>query len=479
MKEITRGGRAIVGVLAIVILAFSCKSSGSKTEATGSTTALSPDSIISLAKQAYIFGYPLVLMNETMKTSTNVEKPVWNNAFAPKNQFGHFRSFPDATFKAVVKPNNDTYYSIAWLDLKADAQVLTVPDTKDRYYLLPMLDAYTNVFASPGKRTTGTKADTFLITGPDFKGQVPANMTELKSPTNMAWILGRTQVNSAKDGKDVVYKIQDGFTLTPLGKWGTAYKPELNKVDPSISTAPPVFVEKMDITTFFNELNKLMAENPPSKDDAPMLEKLAAIGVGAGKQFSLDGYDAKTQEALKALPATLHQSLREAVGKLGTLENGWNVTRSGLGVYGTNYDLRAMVALFGLGANLNVDASYPNSQVDAEGNKLNGINKYVIHFDKGQMPPANAFWSLTMYGADELLVDNPLNRYVLGDRSPMKYNADGSLDIYIQHERPGKDKEANWLPAPDGPFSVTMRLYWPKDSYLNGSWKTPGIVKVK
>lgn len=468
----------VIGLMVINLVIGSCNSSGSKNEAAAGKATLSPDSVLSLAQQAYIFGYPLVLMYETMRTSTNLEKSVWNSAFAPSNQFGHFRTFPDATFKAVVKPNCDTYYSSAWLDL-ASPLVLTVPNTKGRYFLLPMLDAYTNVFASPGKRTTGTAGDTFLITPPSYSGKVPANMTEIKSPTRMVWILGRTQVNSAADGKNVVHKIQDGYTLTPLEKWGTSYKPEPNKVDPSISNNPPVYVEKMDISSFFNLMNRLMAENPPSAADVQQLEKLAAIGIGAGKQFSLDAYDEKTQQALKDLPAKVHEGLRNTAGSMGTLENGWNVTRTGIGSYGTNYQLRALLALIGLGANLNADASYPNCQVDVDGNKLNGQNKYVIHFDKDQTPPVNAFWSLTMYGPDELLVDNPINRYVLGDRSPMKFNADGSLDIYIQHERPGKDKEANWLPAPDGPFSVTMRLYWPKESFLNGTWKIPGIRSVK
>lgn len=436
---------------------------------------LSRDSILSLARQAYVYGYPLVLMYETMRTSTNLEAPVWNNAFAPVNQFGHFRSFPDATFKAVVKPNCDTYYSSAWLDLSQEALVLTVPDTKGRYYLLPMLDAYTNVFHSPGKRTTGTAAGKFLITGPAFSGNVPADMTQIKAPTNMVWILGRTQVNSAKDGEEVVYKIQDGYTLTPVSKWGTEYTAPKNTVDSTISTNPPSFIENMDISTFFNLLNELMLKNPPAQEDSAILNKIAAIGIGPGKKFNLSDYDSSTQTALNALPASVFTDLRAFASKAGNLENNWNVTRSGVGSYGTNYQMRALIALIGLGANLNADASYPNCQMDESGAKLDGSKKYTLHFEKGQTPPANAFWSLTMYGPDELLVDNPINRYTIGDRSDLKYNADGSLDIYIQHERPSKDKEPNWLPAPSGAFSVTMRLYWPKEEFLNGTWKIPGI----
>ena len=342
-----------------------------------------------------------------------------------------------------------------------------------------MLDAYTNVFASPGKRTTGTAEGNFLITGPDFTGTVPAGMKQIKAPTNMVWILGRTQTNSPTDGATTVKKIQDGYHLTPLSKWGSAYTPDKNIVDTTITkTPPPVLVENMDVESFFNKLNQLIAKNPPASEDAALLSKISAIDIGAGKQFNLANYDAETQTKLKAIPASFHQQMREAAGKTGTLENGWNVTRSGLGSYGTNYQMRALIALIGLGANLNADACYPNCQVDENGEKLNGSKKYVVHFEKGQTPPANAFWSITMYGPDELLVANPINRFAIGDRDQLKYNKDGSLDIYIQNENPGKDKIPNWLPAGKEGFSLTMRIYWPKEEFLNGTWKIPPVKVI-
>jgi hypothetical protein len=466
---------------ALVLFLFAVTGLNSSTAFAGPAWGRSsPGDSVSLAKQAYVYGFPLVLMYETERSAVNHEKQVYNSIFAPVNLFGHFRTFPDATFKGVVKPNCDTYYSSAWLDLSQGPLVLTVPDTKGRYYLLPMMDAYTNVFASPGKRTTGTAAQLFLVTGPGFTGTVPDGMKQLTAPTNMVWILGRTQVNSAQDGKDVVYKIQDGYTLTPLSKWGTDYKPANNiKIDTGLTKNPSAFVENMDINTFFNVLNEQMAKNPPPAADSVILRKIAAIGVGAGKQFSLSNFDSSTQNALKAVPATVQRQLRLFSVKGGSIENNWNISRKGVGNYGTNYNIRALIALIALGANLNADASYPNCQLDAAGNKLDGGKKYTLHFDKGQMPPANAFWSLTMYGADDFLVDNPINRYTIGDRSNLKYNDDGSLDVYIQNEQPASDKEANWLPAPKGPFTVTMRIYWPKESYLDGSWKIPAITMVK
>jgi DNA sulfur modification protein DndE len=473
--------RTMVAVVSASIGIFFLSSHRPATQGSGrAPIGIPSDSIVSLVEKAYVYGYPLMLMHATKAATTNFPEPVPNKAAAPVNQFGHFRTFPDADFKEIVRPNCDTYYSSAWLDLKSEPMVLTVPNTNGRYYLMPMLDAYTNVFSSPGKRTTGTQAGNFLITGPGYKGVIPQGMTQIMAPTNMVWILGRTQTNSKEDGATIVKDIQDGYRLTPLSKWGTAYKPDRQPVDNTIPKVPaPVLIEKMDIEKFINKLNALMIDNPPAAQDAPLLTKLNLVDVGAGRSFSLANYDAETQTKLKAIPEVVHQKLRLTASKTGQLENGWNVTRTGLGVYGTNYLARALIALVGLGANLNVDASYPNCQMDEAGEKLHGANRYIIHFEKGQLPPVNAFWSITLYGPDDLLVANSINRYAVGDRDQLKYNKDGSLDIYIQQENPGKKKEANWLPAGKEGFSLTMRLYWPKDSFMNGSWKVPGVRKIK
>jgi DNA sulfur modification protein DndE len=477
-KMVQKISNAATLLFMIAAFLFGCNQPDPKNQPL-QAAGISPDSVLALVQQAYLYGYPIMMMDATKKVSTNVAAPIPGKPIAPINQFGHFRTFPDANFKDVVKPNCDTYYSLAWLDLASEPLVLSVPNTNGRYYLLPMLDAYTNVFASPGKRTTGTEEGNFFITGPAFTGSIPAGMRPIKAPTNMVWILGRTQTNSKQDGATVVKIIQDAYKLTPLSKWGTPYKPEMQKTDTSVpKMPPPVWVENMAIETYFNKLNQLMQENPPPAMDSAFLEKIVPLGLGAGKQFDLSAFDAATQEKLKAIPAAVHAGLREATGKMGTLENGWNVTRTGMGTYGTNYVQRAVVALIGLGANLNEDACYPNCQVDETGQKLNGAKKYIMHFEKGQTPPVNAFWSITMYGSDELLVANPINRFAIGDRDHLKYNDDGSLDIFIQHERPGKDKEANWLPAAKEDFSITMRLYWPKETFMNGSWKIPPVKVV-
>jgi len=385
-------------------------------------------------------------------------------------------AYPPASDHSVVRMNLDTLYSWAWLDLSEGPMVLTIPDTGDRYYLMPMLDAWTNVIASPGKRT-GIKSGNFVITGPGWKGDLPEGMKAYKSPTSMVWIIGRTQANGPKD-YPAVHKIQDGYKITPLSAWGTDYTAPAGVVDPDMNTDPPIKqLEAMSTTEFFNTLTKLMIENPASAEDAPALKKLAMIGVVPGQEFELSKLDPTIAKALENV-------VPMALGKLKTAPlaapvNGWEVPPAKVGAAGTDYGLRAVVAMIGLGANITADAIYPNAFEDAAGNKLNGANNYVLHFDKGETPPTNSFWSLTMYNAESFFVENPLDRYNIAGWMPLQYNDDGSLDIYIQKDSPGKAKESNWLPAAAGAFSVTLRVYWPEESMIDGSWKTPGIKKLK
>ena len=431
--------------------------------------------------EAVAYGLPLVIMDATRKKISNVATA--GPSAAPVNQFAHMPQFPDASFKDVVRANVDTLYSSAWLDLSKEPIVLSVPDTNGRYYLMPMIDAWTNIFASPGKRTTGTKAGHFAITGPGWTGTLPAGMQQLKSPTNMVWIIGRTQTNGPKDYA-AVRAIQKQYKLTPLSAFGKPYTPPQQvAVDPSIDmkTAPVDAVAKMGTPAFFDAMAALMKDNPPPAADAPMLAKLAKIGVVPGEKFDPARLDPAVAKGLeKALPVALER-LTAASKETGAPVNGWRVPSMKLAEFGTDYGTRAVVALVGLGANLAADAVYPSAFVDGEGKVLNGANRYVLHFGKGQEPPVRAFWSVTMYDPNSFFVANPLNRYALSSWMPFKRNADGSLDLYIQRESPGKDKEANWLPAPGGEFNLTMRMYWPNDkapSILDGTWKPPALRKA-
>jgi len=451
---------------------------------------------------AYLYGYPLVLMEVTKKIGTQPNAPGPHGVI---NQFVHIWSFPDPTFTLIVSPNADTLYSSAMLDLSREPMVLHVPDTKGRYYLMQIMDAWSNVIAAPGKRTTGTKAGDFAIAGPGWKGAIPPGMKKIQSPTNMVWIVGRTQCNGKADYA-VVNAIQQQYTLTPLSSFGKPYTPPgFGPVDPSVdvNTPPVTQVAKMDAATFFGQLARLLKDNPPAPADAPMVKKLARLGIVPGKPFNPAAVDPQVMKGLEkavrlvkaffdaaakgtqgpieesALARKAFELLNNAVRRVLTnVKNGWMIPPMQLGRYGTDYALRAYVALYGFGANWPEDAVYPSAQLDGGNQQLNGAHRYVLHFAEGG-PPVNAFWSLSMYNTKQAFVPNPLDRYAIGDRDKLKLNPDGSLDLYIQHESPGKDKEANWLPAPKDDFSLILRLYWPMKAVLDGTWLPPGVKRVQ
>jgi len=466
-------------LILLIALGFaSCTSTPGKS----ASGTLSKDSVVSVAKSAFIFAMPVALMDMTQKKVTNIVKLKDGEMMAPINQLVISTQFPNAKFRDVVRPNADTYYHTGFLDLGKDALVLTVPNTNGRYYLLPMLDAYGNVFSSPGKRTTGTMADTFLITGPKWTGTIPPGMKEIKAPTNMVWLLGRIQVNSEADGIKVVIPIERKINIVPLANWGKPYAAPDGTVDPNLpKEGPNAQLAAIPVDAFFNYVNNLMVSNPPAAIDTPALAKFAQIGVGPGLKFDLSSFDTATQAALKEIPKMVLGYFQEMFDKGAMIKpvNGWTVAYKGFGNYGTDYDLRAVVCYGGLGANIPEDAVYPASAVDSEGQPYDGANKYVLHFDKGKTPPVHAFWSLTMYNREGYFTENPINRYAIGNRNPLKFNADSSVDIYFQHVSPGKEKENNWLPAPEGSFNLMLRMYWPAEEFLSGNWTPPAVVKQK
>lgn len=455
-----------------------CGCSHKKDEDVKMANAVSGSSADTLI-EAYEYGFPLVLMDVTREITTNVSEPDPERGRAPMNQFVHLKKSPDDTKKDVVRPNLDTLYSAAWLDLSQGAQVLELPDTDDRYYLMPMLDGWTNVYRSPGKRTTGTSAKKFVIVGPNSKEKIAPGLEVIKSPTEMTWILGRTQTNGKEDAKTTVAKIQSGYKLYPLSSMGKTYFPPKPEVNQALSGAVPVdTVFAMSTDEYFNRLNKLMKSNSPAAADAAILEKFKKIGVYPGAKFSSEKLSAEDKMVVAQLPQTMRSKFIKDRDQLGKNVNGWMISR-GNGSYGTDYHKRAIIAFAGLGANLDADAVYPNAVFDEFNEKLDGKKNYVLHFDKNELPPVKAFWSLTVYGDDNFLVKNPINRFAIGDRDKLKFNKDGSLDIYIGHRSPGKDKQSNWLPAPSsGSFSVTGRLYWPGEKILNNEWFFPPLVPV-
>jgi hypothetical protein len=397
-------------------------------------------------------------------------------------QLARLRSYPTAAFHDVTAPNADTLYTSGWIDVSKEPYVLSLPDAHGRYYLFPMLDAWTTVFQVPGKRTTGTGPQTYAITGPNWSGALPAGVTEYKSPTDLVWFIGRIYCTGTPKDYAAVHKMQDEISLVPLSSYGKHYTPPAGTVDPSIDmkTAVRDQVNALDVAAYFNLMAQLMKDNPPTAEDAPMVARIAKIGIVPGQPFDLTKLSPDAQQALKAVPKTGVDKIMGYFKDSGKFENGWSFFTK-TGIYGTEYLARAFMTAVGLGANRREDAVYPTSEVDVDGKPYSGANKYVMHFDKGKLPPANGFWSLTMYDSGYFFVDNPLNRYNLSARNKLKANADGSIDLYLQHENPGKSKESNWLPAPADKFILMLRLYWPKEtppSILDGTWTIPGVKQA-
>jgi hypothetical protein len=437
------------------------------------------------AKDAYVYAYPLMTMDLTRRVTTNVASP--EGTSAPTGQFAKLREYPNASFNAVTAPNADTLYTMVWLDVSKEPWVISIPDLKGRYALFPFLDGWTTVFQDPGKRTTGTAAQKYAITGPGWSGTLPAGVSEYKSATGMVWLLGRIYCTGTPDDYKAVHALQDQMSAVPLSSYGKPYTPPPGTVDPSIDKKVAVRdqLNAMDGASYFKHFAELLKTNPPTAEDAPMVAKLAKIGIVPGQDFDASKLEPSTLAAIAKVPKTAQDKIAAwfkegvAVGDA-KLENGWAFTTK-TGIYGTNYIQRATITWYGLGANRPQDAVYPTSEGPKLLEKYNGANKYVLHFAKGEMPPVDGFWSVTMYNAQYFFVDNPLNRYNVSQRNKFITNADGSTDIYIQADSPGKAEEANWLPAPKDDFVLMMRLYWPKEkapSILDGSWKIPEVTKV-
>jgi len=428
--------------------------------------------IRALAAEAYVYLYPLVTMEATRRQMTNADAAT-RPGMGPPGRFHHVRQFPDADFRTVVRPNFDTLYSWAWVDLSAGPLRISVPDTDDRYFMLPMLDMWTDVFASPGKRTTGTDAQSFVLVGPGGAGGVEVDGEVIEAPTPWVWIIGRTQTNGPAD-YEAVAAVQDGFTIEPLGE-----APEF-AVDPDADTRtePLRIVDGMSGVEFFTYAGGPLASAPPHPTDNDVLARIARLGVGPGPAFDGSGLDAGEREELEAGVADAKRGIAEALVHIGSTANGWRMNTDTMGVYGNFYLKRALVAHIGLGANPAEDAIYPLLVADADGAPTNGDNDYVIHFEAGELPPVAAFWSITMYDAEGFPAANELDRFAIGDRDALVYNADGSLNIYIQQSNPGPDRVANWLPSPAGPIGITMRLYAPEKSALSGAWVPPAVKRA-
>ena len=409
-----------------------------------------------------------------------VNTPPGKGLGGPMNTFDNIPVFPTADMRVVVRPNFDTLYSSGWLDLTREPMVVSVPDTGGRYYLLPMLDMWTDVFASPGWRTTGTKAGNFLLVPPGWNGKVPATFTRIDAPTPYVWIIGRTKTDGPAD-YEAVHAIQKGYKITPLSGWGKPPVAIKAKIDPSvdIKTPPKKQVDSMAAAEYFSYAAALLRLHPPHSTDQPIIARMKRIGIEPGKVFDIAKVDASVKMAIEGAPADAQKLMAWKIPTLARVVNNWSMNTDTMGVYGNYYLKRAIVTQLGLGANLPEDAIYPLNLADDTGKPLDGANKYAIHFAKDEIPPVSAFWSITLYDTEGFQVANPLNRFAVSSWMPFKRDADGSLTLYFQNESPGSDRESNWLPAPKGPFNLTMRLYAPKSEALTGLWNPPSITLAK
>jgi len=494
------------------------------------TPSLHTEDVVRDAVAAYIYGYPLVTFDMARTQQTNVEVP--DEQHAPVDQIIKMRTYLPLDNHCCAAPNADTLYTIAWLDVADEPWVLAIPEIKDRYYIVPFLDGFSEVIKVVSSINDGAEARSLAITGPGWSGTLPEGVTEVNSSTAIVWMLGRIYSTGTPADYTAVNNIQDRFKLVPLSAWGKPYTPPPGMVDPDfdMKTAVRAQINSMDIYTYFDHLARLLKTNPPRAEDAAVVEKLVRIGIMPGEDFDpsiLRSLDSDTDESMAVVAqgelgtdpnvharahftqgigivaehdfdtsklGTLDKSLVKLVPRIGLLKmalrmkqtettNGWLYFTEGVGNFGTDYLLRGMGNLLGPGWNRPEDAVYPISQQDADGNDYDGAKyNYVMHFDKGELPPVEGFWSLTMYDKDLFFVPNSIDRYNLSQRDTFITNPDGSIDLYLQADSPGKDREANWLPAPRGEFKLVLRVYGPtktSPTILDGSWTPPPVLRVK
>lgn len=426
-----------------------------------------------LAAEVYIYAYPLIV--------TDVARAV-HTAHEPYNTFEHRRTLTDASTATTSNPNADFLYSEAWLDLSKEPVVLSVPDPRGHYYLIALLDAWTNVAGSFGKRTMGNDKGDLAIVGPRWKGTLPGGVAEVKSPTEIAWLFGRFRPNDRND-LAAATKLQDQVKVVPLSQFGKRAgkaAPAGGGANVDTKTPPRDQVTAMEPAVFYSRLAALLPGNPPAKEDAPMVEKMKKLGIVAGQPFDVSKLDPLTATSIEEGAKQARDQIVKAgqSGGSADIRNGWKIDRD-LGRWGVDYGKRAVEAWRGLGINAPEDAIFMQAIFDGGGHRLDGsTGQYVLHFAKGAAPPTDGFWSLSLYDMQQHFVPNPQNRHNIGSGDNLRVNPDGSVDIYIENASPGADQASNWLPAPKAPFNLILRVYWPKQDLIDGRWNPPGIRKL-
>jgi hypothetical protein len=445
------------------------------------TTPATPD-FKAISEEAFIYAYPMIMAYGIMYDySVDKKSSQYKGGF---NQIINEDRVYTPADTAVVSPNSDTPYSFLMMDLRSQPMVLCVPAVeKNRYYSVQLTSQYTFNYAYIGSRATGNEAGCYGVAGPNWHGETPPGLKDMfHSETEFSAAIYRTQLFNPSDMGNV-RKVQAGYTVQTLSHYlrqaapASAPKVDWLKINKSLAETNP-----------FNYLNYILQFAPPIGDasvEIPLRQRFASIGIVAGKPFAIEALTAAQKMEMQLGIKSALVKIKNAATNLGQNENGWRVATSGFGnraAYNGNWTIRAAAAMAGIYGNDAVEALYPITRIDNDGKPLDGSkNNYTLTFPAGQLPPVHAFWSLTMYdGKTQLLIKNPINRYLIN--SPMlpnlKTNADGSLTLYIQKDSPGKDKVANWLPAPNGPIYLVMRLYWPKEAALQRTWQPPAVARV-
>src|SRR5580692_2995116 len=470
LKQVLVAKRAVT--LALSATFFVCL--GSVSPPVSAQMTASPSAQEKMATDVYVYGYPLITMELTRRSFTNAATASPTNA--PMGQFANMQSYPAVDDHRVTAPNADTLYSTAWLDVSKEPYVLSIPDMHGRYFLMPILDGFTNVFQVPGKRTTGTGAQKYLISGPGWNGSVPAGVTHYKSATGLVWILGRIYCTGTTQDYAAVHAEQAALSLIPLSSYGKPYTPPVGVVNPHYDQKGGVRsqVEALSAAQYFSMLGELLKTNPPEMpQDTAIVGEMKQLGLTPGETWDTTTLGPSVQSALNSAKSNAAQRIK-AFATQGGIEivNGWGVLKKA-GLYGHDYLDRAFVTAVGLGANRPQDAIYPFTQASFIGSKT-----YFIRFAKGMTPPVKGFWSITMYDPAYFFVKNALNKQSISPRQHFAQNADGSIVLYFSNKRPAGVPSSNWLPAPPGKFLLMMRNYWPDPTpptLLDGSWKPPTV----
>jgi hypothetical protein len=432
----------------------------------------------SLGVQAYTYAFPW-FYNASLRWQFIAQPAVSEKSLSmPLNTFGHHRHLTDASWTHGGGPNNDTLYSSAFVDISKEPVIISHPDMGDRYFSFQFVAFDSDNFAYIGTRTTGSGAGNFAVAGPDWQGTLPQGVTMLaRAPTSTIILLGRAVVDG-KDDLDAVHRLQDQYRITPLSLWG-----KKDAVIPENRDVFKPYDRKSDPLADWKTINRAMTEIPPRASEMAYVEQFRQIGIGPG--LNVDEMDAATQRGLiRALETAKGIVTGMATTSAGTTitDTGWSLSRAEWGHFGNSgeFALRsAMQSLQGIVSHDLVEAMYPQTFVDSNGDPLSGDHRYALHFTKDNLPPVKAFWSITAYGLDFNLIDNPIDRYSVGDRTRgLQYDTDGGLTLYFQKDSPGAGKESNWLPSGAAGFALAFRLYIPEQRAIDGDWQPPALKRI-